>query len=338
MRVWLLCSAVAALASAGVVKAWRGDGALTLPIGPVPVDRYFALAERDGLPGAHDLRLQLDPQPGTQEVVAAYLREEHWLVPISTADALTICSLQARRCPTLILVLSESAGADQLMARPWIHSVQDLRGKRVAVGRSAVGRDLLMGALEREGIDPAQVRLVTMPMAAMPASLRRGEVDAAVLAPPYSNAVQRLGLARSLEDSRSSPGEVLKVLAVDPARLQQARPQLVRLLRVWQAAHAAAAAEPRQARTWMGKAIGLNATGFQRAEAGLLYHPLVQQPPMLKPEGLLAWNLQLVASRYHSRGWVEEGVPRPAVDASLVQEALQTPGAQPSLTSSAAPK
>jgi NitT/TauT family transport system substrate-binding protein len=329
---------VVAVASAGVLRWQWGEGALNLPIGPSPADRYFALAERDGLPGAHGLRLRLDPQPGHQEVVDAYLRGQHWLVPISTADAVTICSRQPRRCPTLILVLSESAGADQIVARPWILSLDDLRGRRVAVGRSAVGRDLLMRALEQGGIDPAQVRLVTMPMASMPGSLRRGEVEAAVLAPPYSNAVKRLGLARTLEDSRSRPGEVLKVLAVDPARLKEARPELVRLLRVWQAAHGAAAAQPREASTWMGQAIGLNATGFQRAEASLVYHPLAHQLPMLEAEGLLAWNLQLVESLHRARGWVAAGLPKPAVDASLVREALQTPQAQPSLTSSVAPK
>jgi hypothetical protein len=131
---------------------------------------------------------------------------------------------------------------------------------------------------------------------------------------------------------------VFQVLAADPARLEAARPMLVGLLRMWQAAHGAAAVQSREAGTWMGRAIGLNATGFERAEAGLLYHALAQQPPMLEPEGVLAWNLQLTQSLHRSRGWVAAGLPRPAVDGSLVREALQTRAAQPSLTSSVAPK
>mgnify|MGYP003345035721 FL=1 len=141
--------------------------------------------------------------------------------PLTTVEAVEICSRAPSRCPMVVLVLDESRGGDQLLARPPVAAIPQLRGRRVAVPQSTLGCFLLGRALERHGLRLADVTLSHMPLEAIPAALASGRVDAAALFPPYSERATLQAGATRLFDSRQIPGEILHVLVVDPQALPQ---------------------------------------------------------------------------------------------------------------------
>ncbi len=116
------------------------------------------------------------------------------------------------------LVFDESVGADVVLARPGIGSIQALRGKRIALEHSAVGNLVLHQLLERMEADRASVRLVDLSPDKHLAAWQAGEIDAAISYAPFSSHLMRAG-AQRLFDSRQFPGLILDVLAVHAAGL-----------------------------------------------------------------------------------------------------------------------
>jgi NitT/TauT family transport system substrate-binding protein len=168
----------------------------------------------------------------------------------------------------VLLVLNESRGADQLLARPGTGSLEALRGKRIGVTRSSLGPFQVSEALETVGMRLPDVELVPAELPKLDGMLRRGEVSAIATFPPYSTYLTRLGLAEVLFDSSRLPGQIVDVLVAERGYALRHRRELGRLLRTWQAAHAAAQADPQGTGTLMGKRLKLNARQFGDAEQG----------------------------------------------------------------------
>ena len=87
-----------------------------------------------------------------QEIVHAYLRDDLSLAQLTTVEVVDICAWVPDRCPVVILVLNESRGGDQLLAREEIGSIAQLRGRRVGVTFSTLGPYVLSRALEQEAL------------------------------------------------------------------------------------------------------------------------------------------------------------------------------------------
>lgn len=293
-----------------------------MPISNWPGYEYFYLAEQRGLAARQGLTLRSSEFPDPQGIVHAYLRGELQMAQLTTVEAVDICARAPDRCPVVVLVLDESRGGDQLLARSGLTSIADLRGQRVGVTLSTLGPFVLSRALEQAGLRLADVQMRNITLASMPSALAEGRVDAAVLFPPYSEqALRHPGLQR-LFDSRAIPGEILDVLVVDPLILA-AEPQMIaRLVGVWQDAQRLARAEPQRSRALMARREGLSVEEFQRAEQGLRYFELPEQQRLLAPGGPVQRNLEAVSRVQEQLDLVQPGSPLPAVSDAPVQAAL----------------
>ena len=296
---------------------------LTVPISNWPGYEYFFLAQQTGLARSEGLDLRTLQYPDPQSIVHAYLRGEVTVAPLTTVEAVDICSRAPERCPVLVLVLDESLGGDQVMARPGIGSIAALRGRRVAVTPSTLGPFVLSRALEQQGLSLKDVQLRTLTLDAMPSALARAEVDAAAIFPPFSVQAARQAKATVLFDSRRIPGEVFDVLAVDPQLFKTQRDVLVRLARSWQAAHALRRSRPGEAVPPMARREGLTPQEFSAVEEGLRYPQLREQRAMLAPAGQLQRNLQAVQRVQGQLGLLTQGAPLPSVSDALVTAALR---------------
>ena len=299
------------------------SASLTMPISDWPGYEYFYLAQQKGLARSEGLDLKTLEFPDPQGIVHVYLRGEMSVAPLTTVEAVDICARAPERCPVLLLLLDESRGADQVMARPGIGSIEALRGRRVAVTPSTLGPYVLSRALEHHGLSINDVQLRTVTLDAMPSALAEGSVDAAAIFQPYSLKAARQARAKVLFDSRRIPGEIFDVLAVEPAFYRQNRDLLVRLLRAWEAAHRLRQTSPAEAVPLMARREGLTAEEFSRAEQGLVYLPLEEQHAMLLPGGLLQRNLKAVQRVQAQLGLLTPGSPLPSVSDAAVTAALR---------------
>ncbi len=126
-------------------------------------------------------------------------------------------------------VVDSSEGTDVLIGGPKVPTLADLRGKRVAVELGAVNHYLVLRALERAGIPPAEITLVGMQQHTFKDAMLSGQVDAVATYPPYSLEILAAPSHQVLFSSRDIPGEILDVIAFDQAVMKQ-NPHLIRAL------------------------------------------------------------------------------------------------------------
>lgn len=294
-----------------------------VPISSWPGYEYVYLASKLGLDAKNHLDISLVQYADPQAIVHAYLRGELSVAQLTTVEVIDLCSRAPARCPTIVLVLDESRGGDQLMLRRGLSGLSELRGKRVGVTPSTLGPYVLSRALDHAGLSLQDVNVRNLNLDAMPDALAQGTIDAAAIFPPFSTIAQHKAGARTVFDSRQIPGEVFDVLAVEPGFLGEHQDQIVALVRAWQAAHHAAAADPARAMTLMAKREQISVEEFRQAESGLVYFSLEQQQAMLAEGGLIARNIGAVHRVQRRLGLVPEGSVLPRVSNAVVIEARQ---------------
>ncbi len=107
----------------------------------------------------------------------AKLKSGEWDVLATTLDGLAKQSDPA--IGAITAVIDESAGADKLVAKPEITTINDLKGKRIAFSQGSVGEYFLYYALSLAGMTPQNVTLT--PQAEVADAVKQytdGQVDA----------------------------------------------------------------------------------------------------------------------------------------------------------------
>ena len=330
------------LASALLGGCGLGPQALTIPVAPSAGFAYLQLAHERGFDRAEGLTLALDQRADPQEIVHAWLRGELAIAPLSTVELLEICCRLPRRCPVVVMVLDESRGANKLLVHRSIPTLRALRGRRVGLATSSLGPYLLSRAMASVGADIADVTIVPIAPESMGSALNNRRVEAVVSFSPFSELVERLGIARVLFDSRSMPGEIVEVLVVEPSFLAANGEAVAKLLRSWQRAQSWARSNPAEARTALARQLKLSESAVARLEEELAYLPLTRQLEMLRPGGAISAHLLAVQGVQRNLGTVRPDAPLPAVSDALVRRALQgaraaQPG-RPSASIASAPK
>jgi NitT/TauT family transport system substrate-binding protein len=310
----------ALLAMSNSSCGWR-QSEVSVPVSNWPGYEYLYLAHKLQIDQRFGITLKPIQYPDPQSIVHAYLRGDVPIAQLTTVEAVDLCARVPKRCPVIVLVLDESRGGDQIAVVNAIPSIAALRGRRVAVTFSTLGPYVLSRALEQHQLQLADVSLRNMPLAQMPSALRKGEVQAAVFFPPFSNYAARDGASRLLFDSREIPGEVFDVLAVDPEYLQRHGSTITALIQAWNAAHQQARRTPEQALAVMASREGVSSEEFREAERGLVYFNLPQQVSMLQPAGLLARNLSRVRAVQQSLKLTSPGALLPRVTPRFVEAA-----------------
>ncbi|WP_221793206.1 ABC transporter substrate-binding protein [Oceanobacter mangrovi] len=130
---------------------------------------------------------------------------------------------------TIIMVCDDSEGADVIVARPEIQTLQQLAGKRLAAETSAAGALMLEGLLNRAGLQHDQIELFPMSPAAMPYAYQQDRIDAAVTFAPHMFRLLDAG-AKIMYTSAEIPGQIVDVLAVRSDMLDLHRQALVTLI------------------------------------------------------------------------------------------------------------
>lgn len=132
----------------------------------------------------------------------------------------------------IVLVMNYSNGADVILGGPELKTLADIRGKRVAVENTALGAYVLTRALQIEGLEQQHFKLVSLPVDQHERAFLERQVDAVVTFEPIHSRLEARG-AHHLFDSRQIPGEMVNVVAVHGAFLEQ-HPESVRaMLQGW---------------------------------------------------------------------------------------------------------
>ncbi|MGD0023167.1 MAG: ABC transporter substrate-binding protein [Xanthobacteraceae bacterium] len=150
--------------------------------GPLYVAREAGIFKKNGL------NVELIRLEGTGERRAALLSKRIEALG-STIDDFVV-GLSEGVNGKMVAVLDESRGADGIVAKQGIRTVQDLRGKRIAVQPGFVNHFFLLYVLDKAGIGPTEFQLVPLEPDKAADALLAGEVDVAVTWEPHLSAIK----------------------------------------------------------------------------------------------------------------------------------------------------
>lgn len=193
------------------------------------------------------------------------------------ADALTLAA-RSRDAYRLILVCDNSNGADVVVARPEIKTIQDLVGKRIGTGIGSFGELLVRNMLKQGGLEVRNVQLVNMSAERVPESLGR-VIDAGQTWDPFAADAVTKGNHR-LFSSAETPGLIADVLLIRKDAYERRQKSLRGFVDAWFEAVDFMRREPDSARAIIARMTGrpvtsINLDGvriFDRAENREAFH------------------------------------------------------------------
>lgn len=164
----------------------------------------------------------------------------------------------------IVRVVDFSDGADVVIAGRDVHSVRDLRGKRVGVELASLGIFVLARALELEGLSLGDVTPVANDQRTMREQLLAGDLEATVAYPPESAMTLKDARFRVVFSSRQVPGEVVDVLAFDGEVLRLRAREVAAFLKAMDRAYEFFRQKPDEACSVMAEREGISPAEFKK--------------------------------------------------------------------------
>jgi NitT/TauT family transport system substrate-binding protein len=133
-----------------------------------------------------------------------------------------------------ILINDYSNGNDQIIAKPGIKSVPELKGKKIGLELTLVDHLLLLQALKKHKMQPSDVELVNFPTNETPQALGSGQVSAVAAWYPVSGQARKaVPGSKAIFTSADVPGLIYDTLAVNPTSLTQRKADWAKVVKVW---------------------------------------------------------------------------------------------------------
>jgi NitT/TauT family transport system substrate-binding protein len=208
----------------------------------------------------------------------------------------TLASVSGGAGQTIVLVNDNSTGNDQIIARPGIDTVADLKGRTVAAEQGTVDHYLLLLALRKAGLTEADVTFKPLPTDAAAAAFKSGQVDAVGVFAPFTTTALELSGAKAIATSADFPGAIPDHLVV-ARKLVAERPEAVQaLVKTWFETIEWIAGNKEEAVAIMAKRAGVSEADYATYDAGTTIFSLEDNLKAFEP-GTTDANLDHQAAR-----------------------------------------
>jgi NitT/TauT family transport system substrate-binding protein len=180
----------------------------------------------------------------------------------------TISSVAGGAKEVIVLTNDNSTGNDQIIARPGINSVADLKGKAVAAEQGTVDHYLLLLALRRAGLSERDVTFKPLLTDAAAAAFKAGRVDAVGVFAPFTSTALQLPGSKAVATSKDFPGAIPDHLVVR-SDLAKKNPKAVQaMVKTWFDTLAWISANPDKAVNIMAKRAGVSVADYKAYDKG----------------------------------------------------------------------
>ena len=183
--------------------------------------------------------------------------------------------------PIKIVMLEDtSTTADGIVAQSSIHSIADLKGKKVGVEVGSVTDMEVAYALQQAGLKQTDVEKVDVPPLSIGAAVLSGAVDAGVMSEPLISESKAQGL-RLIWTAGEAPGLVGDALVVREDVMDKRPGQVAAMIRAWQEGLDWYHAHPAAAKTAIAKDLGTPPAELASAFDGLGFFSVAQSREQL---------------------------------------------------------
>lgn len=261
-------------------------------------------AQENGILAKRGLKVELNYFDNLQDATRAMMRGYLDLTFTSLSDLMLAEPMSDR--PVLLLVTNISAGADGILAKPTIKSIENLQGKKIASKLGTINHLILLEALHLHKVNPMAVQISDVSIATGITELLNGKVDAAVLWEPELSAIARKSRGNIIFTTKETDSIVIDVIASKADFVGSHRSQLIQLMLAWFDLMATIEQQPNQVFTWMEKKYKLNPGDFAHSYRGLTKGDRTLNARMFGQEkrlenALLETNQLWQSDRRHSR-------------------------------------
>lgn len=164
--------------------------------------------------------------------MSAFAANQLDAVSVSNGDNLVIASGGTKGI--MIMATDYSAGNDVIIAKKGIDSIQDLKGKSIAVEKGLVDHLLLATALSDAKIQPTEYTLMNAMTNELPQVFNSPDVSAIAVWQPVANqALKSVAGAKIIYSSKDQPGLIYDTLSVNMSHLSRHKEEWKKIIQVW---------------------------------------------------------------------------------------------------------
>lgn len=168
----------------------------------------------------------------------------------------------------VVLVNDNSEGNDKIIVDQSINSVEELKGKKVALEEGVVDDFLLSLALESKGMQRSDVEIVPLETGKAAAAFAAGQVDGVGAFPPFwLTALQREG-SKEIVSSKDFPGAIPDLLVVSQKLIDENPDQVQGLVDTWFDVLKFMEENPEKSEEIMAKRAGVTVDEYQQFKDG----------------------------------------------------------------------
>lgn len=229
----------------------------------------------------------------------------------------TISSVAAGSEQVVVLVNDNSTGNDQVIVKPGIASVADLKGKKVGVEEGTVDHFLLLLGLEKEGLKPGDVDLQPLLTDAAASAFAAGQLDAVGAFAPFTTKALELPGSKALFTSADFPGAIPDHLVFSKAFVADHPAEVQKLVDVWFETIAYIEANKAESVAIMARKAGVSEGEYAEYDEGTRIFTLEENRAAFVPGGDMShldYAAQTMATFLVDAGLIEKA---PSLDGLL---------------------
>ncbi len=224
--------------------------------------------------------IRLIEYPSASEVIRAF-RNGTLDAAALTLDEVLL--LRQENIPVqIILVTDVSDGADVIIAKENIKSMQELKDQRVAIESGALGAYVISRALEINKMKISDIIVVHLDASEHEAAFQSDEVSAAVTFEPIRTKLMNAD-GHEIFNSRQIPGEIVDVIAIHEQALKQNHDHIRALTKGWFKAVALIDAQRADSMSFIAKRLKITPSEVEASYEGLLLANRIMNRQMLDP-------------------------------------------------------
>ncbi len=185
----------------------------------------------------YGLKVRFVLNDNLETALNAWIADEYDVL-VQTADAFPLYTapeeINAAK-PKAFMQVDWSRGGDVIIAKRGINSINDLRGKRVAVAEPSPSQTLLITALEAAGLKYSDVEIVASPDPVVAATTFKGpDVDAAVVWSPFHlEALREIAGSKELVSTRAQSHIIADIMFAKEDFIQKNRDKIHAFYEGW---------------------------------------------------------------------------------------------------------
>ncbi len=278
-------------------------------------------AEPSGIFKQRGLEVELVQFENNQDVSRAVMRGRLDATFTSFSDVMQVDPGNSK--PVVLMTTNISAGADGIVAKPEIKSVEDLRGKKVAAKLGTVNHLILLEALKAHQIKPSDVQILDYSNDVAVQKIRTGEIDAAVLWQPVLGETAKSVKGNIIHTTKEVDSLVIDILMSTNSIVKAKKAELKQFMLAWFDVMHAVETQPKKVFNAVGEQLGQSGEAFGSDYAGLKKGDITLNQRMFGAEGRLksvkAEIVQLLKADPRHGRVIQQDIK---IDATLVNEAM----------------